>query len=390
VSTRLQSIDFLRGVAAFAVVLFHAFAYGHVNTNDRWFHALKLMVDQGYLGVPLFFVISGFCIHQRWARTYAMKGQANVGFSHFWRRRLQRLYPPYFAALCASMLLVVTAYVVRANVPLLGLYPEPKTRWMAIDFVLHAGMLHGFHPVFDQMAGNPPFWTLAREECLYLMYFPLLAISRVRGMKESLLWVLIAGLAFPLSMMPVAISNDGWLRIINTSAIALWIEWALGMAAVEAYYKIIELPRWCSFGWLVPIWGSVAKLSEAYFAQLSPIFWGLTFFTLLNYCLRLERSKTWRESAVVRRFAALGVFSYSLYLVHVPTRIFVKYLFHIPNASSNAWSYTFYALVMASAGCLAGYIFFLAIEQRFLHRNSEKTSTEVVLARPCQDSLQPG
>ena len=268
------------------------------------------------------------------------------------------------------MSLVVLAYRLHANVPILTLYPDPKPRWMAIDFVIHSIMLHGFHPVLDELAGNPPFWTLAREEYLYLMYFVLLAARKFRGMLEALLLVLILGLAFPLAMLPIVDFNSGWWRIIATSAIVLWIQWALGMAAVEAHCGILKLPRWCGLGCLVPIWAAIAKISEFYFAQLSSLMWGITFFTLLNYCLQRERTQRWPTSLVVRWFARVGIFSYSLYLIHVPARNVVKYALRIPTVVSSPWLYIAFVTLMAGFGCLAGWIFFLLVERRFLVRKN--------------------
>src|SRR5438034_621967 len=65
----------------------------------------------GYLGVPLFFVISGFCIHLPQARLLAARGPA--GASPAWRRffagRFWRLYPPYLAAIALAFLLLALA-----------------------------------------------------------------------------------------------------------------------------------------------------------------------------------------------------------------------------------------------------------------------------------------
>src|SRR6188768_1999974 len=97
-SGRLVNIDALRGVAAFAVVLFHltggmkAFAAGPT--------ALGLVPALGYAGVFLFFVISGFCIHLRWAkRKAAGEADPEIDFIPFWKRRWVRLYPAYIATL---------------------------------------------------------------------------------------------------------------------------------------------------------------------------------------------------------------------------------------------------------------------------------------------------
>ena len=115
-------------------------------------------------GVPLFFVISGFCIHLSFARKAASKGTARFEFVSFWRRRLWRLYPTYFVVLCASMGLVVVMLLTGSGEEIVRSYPEPRARWIAWDFAAHATMLHGLHPFFDRAGGNPEFWTLAREE----------------------------------------------------------------------------------------------------------------------------------------------------------------------------------------------------------------------------------
>src|ERR1043165_2562465 len=92
---RLVSIDLLRGGAALAVVFHHAINWDLVEAKPLWFRAVHAIFDQGYLGVPLFFVISGFCIHLRWAKGYAREGQSRLNFADFWKRRIKRLYPPY-------------------------------------------------------------------------------------------------------------------------------------------------------------------------------------------------------------------------------------------------------------------------------------------------------
>src|SRR5438128_198415 len=134
-SPRLESVDFLRGVAALSVVCHHAINFGwgrNMPMGVPWFRALHAVVDRGDLGVPLFFVISGFCIHLRWARARAAGGSSPLELGSFWRRRLHRLYPPYFVALCASMALVVIAYLLGHETPLISRYPEPRPRWMAL------------------------------------------------------------------------------------------------------------------------------------------------------------------------------------------------------------------------------------------------------------------
>ena len=72
---RLQSIDALRGIAALGVVLYHAVLQTPnlvPNNFFRWpVNLLQFVSSFGYIGVFLFFVISGFCIHLQWAKSRA-------------------------------------------------------------------------------------------------------------------------------------------------------------------------------------------------------------------------------------------------------------------------------------------------------------------------------
>src|SRR5215218_1506288 len=100
---RLRSVDALRGIAALGVVVYHAVEQGkQALPNNLLAYPLRLVQfisSFGYVGVFLFFVISGFCIHLQWARTRAAGEEPDVRFAPFWKRRLRRLYPPYLIAL---------------------------------------------------------------------------------------------------------------------------------------------------------------------------------------------------------------------------------------------------------------------------------------------------
>ena len=365
---RLNSIDFLRGGAALAVMLSHDITYGdRLPSNEMWFRALYALLDHGHLGVPLFFVISGFCVHLRWARQYSETKNGELDFISFWKRRIYRLYPPYFVMLCLSMMLIVIAYQMNRAVPSVTMYPEPRARWIAIDFFAHLTMLHGLHPILDKGGGNSPFWTLAREEYFYLLYFPLLAWRRRWGLLSSMIVVLLSGLAFPFLMSFVLPSKSSWWSIVSSSALVLWIQWCLGMTAVEAHYGLVKLPNWCRSWVLVPVWAGVALLCAEYSPWLAPLGWGMTFFTLLNYCVSLECAARWPRHRVINWLTAVGVFSYSLYLVHHPVRSVVKQLLGSFARTDSPIIYLLTAGLMAVLGYYAGKLFFAVVESRFLN-----------------------
>src|SRR5687768_13835680 len=167
---RLGSIDALRGIAALAVVITHI-PREHQGSFDGTFLAL-LPMDFGTLGVPLFLVISGFCIHLAVARRARQDQKASVDWAQFWKRRFYRLYPPYLAAIAFSMaayLLVSTFGRIRPGL-------EMDSPW--IDLASHLLLIQNILPAFSDGLFNPAFWTLALEEQLYALFALLLILRR--------------------------------------------------------------------------------------------------------------------------------------------------------------------------------------------------------------------
>jgi len=363
---RLRSIDFLRGIAALAVVAHHCATYGTQPTSP-WFQPLAGVAAQGYLGVPLFFVISGFCIHLGWTRQQVIEAKSRISWLSFWRRRIVRLYPPYFVVLLFSMLLVVVSYVLHVNTAIVAEYPAPKSRWMALDFLAHTVMAHGFSPLFDKLGGNPPFWTLAREEYLYLLYAPLLLLRRKTGLRFSVAAVTAAGFIFPLLFIPFVKAGSPWWKTIDSSAIVLWIEWVMGMVAVEACYGLTKLPEILYKPWMSVVWAVPAKYCEVKeLHSTAAVLWALCFVSLVNYCVRRETKGQWFTGKVANWFVRVGVFSYSLYLTHYPVEAVAKHMLGPLAHTTNPTLYFLSAMLLGVAGYWVARLFFYLVERRFL------------------------
>lgn len=383
-NSRLISIDVLRGCASLGVVLSHSFPHElpYLAQQSPWFGYLGAILSRLILGVPLFFVISGFCIHLRWTRQYAQTGQTKADFIDFWKRRVRRLYPPYFVVLCFCMLMVLVAFSLgRARY-----YPEPRLRWIGFDFAAHLLMLHGFHPFLDLGGGNPPMWTLAREEYFYILYFGLLAWRLRWKLTATVFSVLVLGLAFPFIMRLFLQPNSYYWPTVESSALVLWIQWVLGMVAVEAYYGLIKLPRWCRSGWMIPLWfvaGEVSNLSTVpspvLFRFLSVVFYGMTCFTLVNFCINAEATSSWSKRRVTVWLANVGLFSYSLYLVHYPTNMILRELFGFIAAPSNVWIALIGTGIKVVICFYTAKLFFKLVERRFLNTSTGFRSLKTAL-----------
>lgn len=368
--SRLLSIDMLRGMAALAVVFHHAINTG-ATPRASWYPPLSAFADYGRMGVPLFFVLSGFCIHYRWASARRKSEQVHIDFFAFWKRRLHRLYPPYLVALVGSMCLVLVAYFLHKQTPYVTIYPEPRLRYIGLDFLAHVTMLHGVIPLFDRAGGNAPFWTLAREEYFYLLYFLLLAVRKKVGPLGSVAGVTVLSMVFPLAFRPFLAEDSAWWEVINSSAITLWSQWCLGFLAVEAYFGLVTLPAWTRSLWLTPIWVAVA-IGVNTFAPivLGPLAWGMVFFTLLNGLVHREHTGAFTPGRAGRWFAGVGVFSYSIYLVHHPVRGIVKQVLEHVIEHASLPLFLACAATVLVAGYWAGKVFFLLVERRFLNPRS--------------------
>src|SRR5688500_12259835 len=320
-SPRLRSIDALRGIAALGVVLYHAIERGPSalpnNLFDYPVRALQFISSYGYIGVFLFFVISGFCIHLQWAKAKATGVEPDVRFVPFWKRRLRRLYPPYIIAL-ALFLLVAYSYG-ELNF----------THFFFYDVVMHLLMLHNLDPQTCYSI-NGVFWTLAVEEQLYLAYFLLLFLRTRWGWGPTLIICALARVGW------FFLGHAFWLTTgvatpVPEAAASHWLTWGLGALAVEAALGLVQLPGWCRNLWfggvaivvasaisvLLPFMPKDTLLHDGAWMLMHPM-WGLGFFILVNRAVQSERSwlSKLQQPRLVTIAASIGVFSYSLYLTH--------------------------------------------------------------------------
>ena len=314
---RLVSIDALRGVAAIGVVLYHTNATPGVDRSLLLGDAFDDAMFLGKYGVWLFFVISGFCIHLQWARAQVQPGARPLQFGEFWRRRIRRLYPPYLVTLAFYIALRMSQGVLQLD----GL-----SAWQVF---LHLFMLQNLDPRAISTMNNV-YWTLAVEEQLYLLYFVFLAIRRNWGWGAALAAGVAARVAwFALAMLLHRVWNVD--IIVSQAAMVQWITWILGALSVEAALGLIRLPAVLrslpvAAGLLaiasVSVWAQNYWLGPGLLNDLvwfgAEMVWGAGFFVLVNHAVdREQRGALWSQWAgVVKWFAGVGLFSYSLYLTH--------------------------------------------------------------------------
>ena len=306
-----KRIDQLRGFAALAVVLCHAAVSAEtvvVDPSHQSGHWASCLLGWGYLGVPLFFVISGFCIHLPTASALAAGRLARPDWQRFFRRRFWRLYPAYLAALVlAGGLLLVS----RGELPV---------GWRGV--LAQVFLVHTFYPTtFEGL--NPPAWTLAVETQLYLAYPLVWALFARLGGWRGLGVVLLVTMLFRTSL------NFGWVParfggVAWEIFLARWFEWALGALLALWAVGIVTMPPLLRAPGVAALVLALAVRAEwemwrtGWYTFKEPLY-GVAFALVVLVTLDRERAgKPTAGTAIGRRLADIGVYSYSLYLLHRP------------------------------------------------------------------------
>jgi peptidoglycan/LPS O-acetylase OafA/YrhL len=372
---RLRGIDALRGAAALGVVFYHAVAQGEkALPNNLFQYPIRLVqfgASFGYIGVFLFFVISGFCIHLQWARAKAAGVEPQIRFGAFWKRRIRRLYPPYVITLLLFLLLV--AFTVGINV----------THFFVYDLGMHLLMLHNLDPNTCYTI-NGVFWTLAIEEQLYLAYFLLLFIRVRWGWGVTIAVCLVARLAW------MGFSHIVWLKTgvgipVPEAAASHWFTWALGALGVEVMFGLTTLRGWSRDLRLATVLIIVASALSNYLPFISkdtllhdfswflihPV-WGLGFFIVVNRTVLAEQS--WLRQAtlpsIVSVFSTLGIFSYSIYLTH---ELVIMQSWRWTNP--GWWQLANVFAVVVPAVVLFAWVFFWFCEKPFMVKSAPPNKT---------------
>ncbi len=381
---RLVSIDVLRGIAVLAVVLCHlpfsAVGLGGTAAAGAIFPPMPVphVLEYGRLGVQLFLLLSGFCIHMRWARK--ADPTKKVDFFPFWKRRLTRLYPPYFIALVGALVATFALHNVVGSPagPGLGaMFGYASTTTFVVDMVLLLLLMQNLTPAAWRV-NNGPFWSLALEEQLYLMYFPLLWMRRNWGWGKTIAVCGVATLAWRATGAFLFEETPFFWFIVGP---AFWLPWALGAFAVEAHFGHVRLPKWAtSAGVGVALFAAGVLCNPPadmwgiyrYTRVLDDLFYSGAFFVLINVFVHYENAGRLHLGAWVRVLAQFGVWSYSIYLVHLLAMVPVKQLL-----VEFGFSDPLILAVRLGAGLLAGMVFFRLFEVPF-HQLARKVKARLV------------
>lgn len=290
-------VDGLRALAVIAVVLFH------LDTP---------YLTAGFMGVDVFFVISGFLITGHVIKEREVN---QFSFLKFYGRRIRRLLPALFVVLCAA--LVVSCFILTP-IYLEELAEQTLAAMLAISnvfFWINSGY-------FDSDSSLKPLlhtWSLGVEEQFYLVW-PLLIL---------LLWK-IKHWAIPAIALISLLACEWMLRWDSSAAFFLMpfrvIEFCIGALAFSLMHKQVSslIKQWLA------VLGLASILAAFFFYSKDIVFPGVN---ALAACLGTAFVIYSGQSTLVGRLLSvrpalwIGAISYSLYLCHWPVIVLTRHLY---------------------------------------------------------------
>ena len=374
----IPALDGVRGIAVLWVIAFHYTAVAPA--ADPWVHALSqvpwldAMARNGYLGVDLFFLLSGFLLVMPWLAR-AARGEPAPTAREFYRRRVLRIVPAYYA----HLVLLFGCFL-----PLLQgwMYWRPDAYVVAWNAIAHGTFLHLTSPLTSGSLGvNGALWTLAIEAQFYLL-LPLLAPLFVRAPLATALAALAAAAAWRWA----TVHDLTGLVDLQLRLGAHW-KWSEGVARhllltqLPSYLGHLGLGALLAVAWMR--WHALPGTGErrgalflagvAAFASLAHVLasgtavWGeLTWLLPTATLAMLLLGAALGTGVIARRvlgrgpLAFVGRISYSAYLYHLPLLLVMQK--YIAPAGAG------FALAYLAVVLLAAWISWRFVERPFLAR----------------------
>jgi len=324
---RIPELDLLRFVAAAAVVLFHYYVLLPGSSGLQ--RALGEVAWLGFLGVPLFFMISGFVILQT---------ASNRTPGDFVLARLCRLYPSFW----------VCVLITSAVFGLAGGAP-PASQILANLTMMY--QLLGFKAIEEV------YWTLFVELKFYVLVFILMACHQLPRIER---WLTVWLGLYAVSLL-LALDHHASVRGLNAIDFYGYSAFfALGCYAYLIRTRGATPRRWLGMaGSTVLSVFAVQQMPGFYFPVVTPAMLVAVSVTLLLACAAMLGIATARLNVGEKRlWYWLGSLTYPLYLLHAMTG---KLLFYMMPQSWNVW---FRIALALGAVLVVTVILAVTIEQR--------------------------
>lgn len=306
--TYRAELDGLRAIAVLSVVLYHA-GFG-------W-------IPGGYVGVDIFFVLSGFLITSILMREIE---SGKFSYAGFYERRIRRLLPPLIPVL---MLSGATAFFLFESDQF-----ESVSKSLYSTLALSANWYFlstvGYFDGPGEMTPLLHMWSLSIEEQFYLV-FPALLVLVIRRRKDSLSVVCLSLLLVSFMIAAYYIYSGQQDKAFYSSHARFW-ELLVGALLASLQSRIHPSKRVAD---VLEVGGLALMLAGVFFYTSETLFPGLTALApVLGTAMIIAANGVGRFVSPflkVKPVVWVGLISYGLYLWHWPVLVFIKYLYPLAN-----------------------------------------------------------
>jgi peptidoglycan/LPS O-acetylase OafA/YrhL len=317
-SGRIAVVDGLRGIAILAVLVFHINLFGISPGRAVWERLYQNAAGIGWVGVDLFFVLSGFLITGILLQSRNREGYYRI----FYARRTVRIFPLYYLSLALFFGVAPLALKLLHHGGAIHELIQPSSQIFAWSYILNWRIGLASYAVVPRFIHH--FWSLSIEEQFYLAW-PFV----VRKLTHRSLMVFCAALI----VMSIACRVVFLLLHMTTAAYALTFcrldSLAIGAMVALAirhrrYWRIAvkgaPLLTAVTLGGLVAIVGVTRDVGNHNFMMGTIGFslWGLFFGSCLVILLSAREGCFGSRVASCRVFRFFGKYSYCLYVCHQP------------------------------------------------------------------------
>lgn len=332
-----SEIDGLRALAVMPIVLFHA-GLAHM--------------PSGFVGVDVFFVVSGYLI------TTIISGEmatGTFGLANFYRRRAVRILPALFAMLAAT-LLAATILLLPFEIRHLALGAAAATGFVSNIYLWETTQYFGLGSDANILLHT---WSLGVEEQFYLV-FPLLLLALRRWGDRRIVTigiVLVTAASFVISLATSSVSGDDFgFYMLPSRAWELGLGGALALWAIPSWPPILRELGAATGVVLIAVATVVIPADHGF-----PAPWALV--PCLGALLVLAFGSGSRAGAVLSIWPLrwIGRISYSLYLWHWPIITFFRLRYGFFLSHTDTLALTVASLVAATGS-------YWLIERPFLDR----------------------
>jgi peptidoglycan/LPS O-acetylase OafA/YrhL len=319
----IKGLDGLRAIAVLGVIIFHLF---------------PVQMIGGWLGVPLFFVLSGYLITDLLIQEF--NTYQKIDLKSFYRRRIRRLYPALLA------MLLITASMISVFAPEL-LYNLRAILLTNLTYTYNFWAIGHGGSYFEQFGGQSPFthlWSLAIEGQFYFLWpfvvWGMLKFGWRRRWIALLLGILALGSAGLMAILyaPDAINRayygtDTRVFAILIGAVVAFIWPTQNLPTIsERVLPAWQLGNWLAFGLL---WIGLLGLDGQWFGTYYGGMFAFTVLTAIVIAMVVHPQSPLHRSLEGPILQYLGTRSYSIYLYQLP--VFVLYEKLVPQFQPNIW-----------------------------------------------------